>query len=97
MQLCQFTKLITPQGCPNYYRELFECNKQAIVFIDGKHLCRHHARLGRYIIRIGDVGEILFRCNTKEELIKEYNSGKYTKSIHRMQYKTKSKRRTLNI
>ncbi len=68
------------------------CTKQA-QFTDGKnvHLCRDHARKGRFVARIGDAGEILTRFNTEQEL---------RDNIHlfpecRMQKLTSSRRRDI--
>ena len=92
---CEFTKWITPQGCMNFYKERFTCNKEAIHTINGKHYCQHHSKLGRYIIREGDIGEIVFRCDTETELREEFKSDKYPKPKYRMQKKTRSHRRDI--
>ena len=95
MSKCQFTKWIVPQGCGIHYRELFECNREAIVFKDGKHLCRKHAKLGRFIIRNGDVGAILFRCDNEADLRQEFAKDKYRVETYRMQKITSSHRKTI--
>ena len=44
------------------------CGKKA-THTDGQHFfCRHHAKVGRYVLRNGDVGEILARFDTEEQL-----------------------------
>lgn len=90
---CEFKKWISPYGWG--YKELFECNKEAVHIINGKHYCRHHSKLGRYVIRKGDVGEIVFRCDTEEQLRTEFASDKYLKPEYRMQKITKSHRRDI--
>ena len=92
---CEFTKWITPQGCGDHYKEHIICNKEAIHIINGKHYCQHHSRLGRYIIREGDVGEIVFRCDTEEQLRIEFSSDIYPKPKYRMQKLSKSHRRDI--
>lgn len=91
---CEFAKWITPQGCLSF-KERFICNKEAIYIINGKHYCRYHSRMGRYVIREGDVGEIVFRCDTEDQLREEFNSDKYPKPKYRMQRITKSHRRDI--
>lgn len=92
---CEFSKWITQQGCGNHYKELFECNKDSTIEINGKHLCNHHAHIGRYVIREGDVGTIVFRCDTEQQLRDEFSLDKYPKPKYRMQKVTKSHRRDI--
>jgi hypothetical protein len=47
------------------------CGKPATHTNSSYFYCRKHSKMGRYVIRNGDVGEILFRCDTEEELRKE--------------------------
>lgn len=72
-------------------RSKWVCGKTATHEIGGQKLCRHHARVGRYIVRDGDIGEILARFDTEKEL---------RENIHlypgmRMQKVTKSHRRDI--
>ena len=47
-----------------------DCGKKA-THTNGQHFfCRHHAKVGRYVLRNGDVGEILARFDTEDELQK---------------------------
>lgn len=49
------------------------CKKPASYTNNNTHFyCRKHSKMGRYVIRNGDIGEILFRCDTEEELRKEF-------------------------
>lgn len=44
------------------------CNKPA-THTNGTHFfCRKHSKMGRYVIRNGDVGEILARFDTEQEM-----------------------------
>ena len=92
---CQFTKMITPQGCVNHYKVKFECQKESIVVKNGKNLCRQHGNIGTYVIREGDIGEFVFRCNTEKELREEFALDKYEKPKYRMQRVKKSRRRDI--
>lgn len=89
---CEFTKWITPQGCSNHYKEKFTCNKEAVHIINGKHYCQYHSKLGRYVIREGDIGEIVFRCDTEQQLRTEFT--KYSHP-YRMQKISRSYRRDI--
>lgn len=53
--------------------------------------CRHHSGTGRFVVRNGDVGEILARFDTEKEL--RDNIGNYPGM--RMQKVTKSHRRDI--
>jgi hypothetical protein len=45
------------------------CGKKASYTNNGSHFfCRQHAKMGRFVIRNGDVGEILARFDTEEQL-----------------------------
>lgn len=44
------------------------CNKPATHFNGSNYFCAHHARVQRYVVRDGDVGEILARFDTEQEL-----------------------------
>jgi hypothetical protein len=88
---CEFTKWIYPQGCW-IYKEHFTCNEEAVHFIRGKHYCQRHSRLGRYVIREGDVGKIVFRCDTEQQLRTEFIKYSYP---YRMQKLTRSHRRDI--
>jgi hypothetical protein len=92
---CEFSKIITPYGCSSGYKEKFTCDKDAVHIINGKHYCQHHSKLGRFVIREGDVGKIVFRCDTETELRIEFSSDKYNKPQHRMQKVSKSHRRDI--
>lgn len=44
------------------------CGKSA-THTNGQHFfCTHHSKTGRFVLRIGDTGEILARFNTEQEL-----------------------------
>jgi hypothetical protein len=86
--------MITPQGCISF-KEKFRCTKDATHMINGKHLCRHHSKTGRYVIREGDTGPIHFRCDTEKELRQEFSSESYPKPQYRMQKISKSHRRDI--
>ena len=92
---CEFTKVIRPFGHSFRYKEKFVCDKEAVHTINGKHYCQRHSKLGRYIIREGDIGEIVFRCDTEEQLRTEFSSDKYSKPQYRMQKLTRSHRRDI--
>lgn len=67
------------------------CGKPA-THCEGSYLfCRHHSKTGRYVIRMGDTGEIVARFDTEKEL--HDNIHLYPK--HRMQKVTKSSRRDI--
>lgn len=53
-----------------YFTEHWICNKPAVYgTTNGLHFfCRHHSLMGRYVIRNGDIGEILARFDTEEEV-----------------------------
>lgn len=56
-------------------KERFECSSPAVyVNNHGQHFCRHHSKMGRYIIRNGDVGEILARFDTEEQLRETFSN-----------------------
>ena len=67
------------------------CGKPATHTNGKQFFCRHHSRTGRYVIRIGDTGEILVRFDTEEELRESCHL--YTNS--RMQKVSKSSRRDI--
>ena len=92
---CEFTKWITPQGCINFYKEKFICQKEAVTIKNGKHLCNYHAKLGRFVIREGNVGKIIFRCDTEEQLRNEFNKDIYLNKGLRMQKVSRSHRRNI--
>lgn len=67
------------------------CGKKA-THINGSHyFCAKHARVGRYVVRDGDVGKILARFDTEEEL----RSNIHLYPGMRMQHLTKSHRRDI--
>lgn len=73
------------------YTETKVCGKKA-EYTNGQHFfCRHHAKMGRYVARISDIGEILARFDTEDEL--RENIIHYPNAI--MQKVTKSHRRDL--
>lgn len=88
MNICSFKTTIKDW----LFVKTFKCNKPS-VHIDkhGRYLCRHHAKLGRFVVRNGDVGEILARFDSEKEL--RENIHQFPGMI--MQMVTKSKRRTL--
>jgi hypothetical protein len=65
----QCEKIIKAQdhGVMGYHYKK-QCTKTAQYVINGKNFCRHHAKKGRYVIREGDVGEIVARFDTEEEV-----------------------------
>lgn len=67
------------------------CSKFA-TYTNGTHcFCTHHSRMQRYIVRDGDIGKIITRFNTEQEL--RDNIHKYPGM--RMQHLTKSHRRDI--
>jgi hypothetical protein len=69
----------------------YTCGKPA-TYTNGTHyFCTHHSRMQRYIIRDGDVGKILARFDTEEEL--RANIDNYPGMV--MQKLTHSHRRTI--
>lgn len=67
------------------------CGKPA-THTNGQHFfCRHHSRSGRFVIRIGDTGEILARFDTEKEVRENHHL--YPNS--RMQKVSKSSRRDI--
>ena len=74
-----------------YSRRSYICRKPATHTNGSHYFCRHHSRVGRFVARIGDVGEIVARFNSEQEL---------RENIHlypdcRMQKVTKSHRRDI--
>lgn len=68
-----------------------KCTKPATHFNGSHHFCKKHSRTGRFVARLGNVGKILARFDTEQEL---------RSSIHLypeacMQKITKSHRRDL--
>ena len=92
---CEFTKWITPQGCMNSYKEKFICQKEAVITKNGKHLCSYHAKLGRFVIREGDIGKIVFRCDTEEQLRNEFDKDIYLNKDLKMQKLSRSRRKDI--
>ena len=45
-----------------------KCNKPATHFNGSHYFCKRHSKTGRFVIRNGEVGEILARFNTEKEL-----------------------------
>lgn len=76
-----------------FYGKTFKkvCGKKA-THTNGQHFfCRHHSKTGRYVARIGDVGDILARFDTEKQL--RENIHLYPNAI--MQKVTKSSRRDI--
>jgi hypothetical protein len=52
--------------------EKWTCGKPAVyentIGKDTYYYCRHHSKMGRYIARVGDKGEIKARFDTESEL-----------------------------
>ena len=66
--------------------------KRLAIYTNGTHyFCRHHSRMGRYIVRDGDVGKIIKRFDTEQEL--KDNIHLYPNMV--MQKLTHSHRRTI--
>ena len=73
---------------------VYICNKPA-TYTNGSHFfCRKHSKMGRFIIRVGDVGEILNRFDTEEELRKNFIDYKNIPNV-RMQKVTSSQRKDI--
>jgi hypothetical protein len=67
------------------------CGKTA-THTNGQHyFCRHHAKAGRYILRVGDIGEILARFDTEQEM----RNNKHLFPEARMQKLSKSHRKDI--
>lgn len=67
------------------------CGKKA-THTNGQHFfCRHHSRTGRFVFRVGDVGEIVARFDIEEEL---HNNAHLFEGM-RMQKISKSSRRDI--
>ena len=49
-------------------RHKYKCIRIATHTNGSHYFCRRHSRTGRFIARIGDVGKILARFDTEEEL-----------------------------
>lgn len=69
----------------------YTCGRNATHTNGSNFFCRHHSRMGRFVVRDGDVGEIIIRFDTEQEL---------RDNIHlypgkRIQKITKSSRRNL--
>ena len=80
------------QSMGSYVYNVKSCGKKA-THTNGSHFfCKRHSKMGRFVIRDGDVGKILFRCNTEEELRKEI--GNYPGM--RMQKVTSSHRKDIH-
>jgi len=72
-------------------RYKYKCGKPATTKVNGQNLCNHHARLGRFVFRVGEVGDIVARFNTEAEL--RANKDKYIGM--RAQHLTRSRRRDI--
>lgn len=48
--------------------ETSTCGKAATHQRGNQFFCRHHSKTGRFVVRDGDVGEILARFDTEKEL-----------------------------
>lgn len=66
MNTCQKVKKVQNQFGWGFYKEV--CGKPANYFLNGIHMCRHHAKKGRYVIRDGEQGDILERFDTEKEM-----------------------------
>lgn len=53
--------------CKNEF-DKWVCGKPAIYQEGKEYYCRHHSRMGRYVIRDGDTGPILARFDTEQQL-----------------------------
>lgn len=64
--MCNF-KITYSDGFNTYTKE---CQKPALWSINNgqQYLCSHHSGKGRFVFRDGDVGEIVARFDTEEEL-----------------------------
>jgi len=49
-------------------RYSYKCNKPATHFNGSHYFCKRHSRTGRFVARNGEVGEILARFDTEQEL-----------------------------
>lgn len=67
------------------------CGKKATYTNGSYNFCRHHSKVGRYVVRVGDIGEILARYDTEKEL----RDNIYLFPNANMQKVTKSHRRDI--
>ena len=75
------------------HTESWVCGKPA-TYTNGQHFfCRHHSKMGRYVIREGEKGNILSRFDTEEEVRAEFS--KIDNKGLQIQRITKSKVRVL--
>jgi hypothetical protein len=49
-------------------RHTYVCKKPATHTNGSHYFCRQHSGVGRYVARIGDVGDIVARFDTEQEL-----------------------------
>lgn len=75
------------------YKESWTCGSPA-TYTNGTHwFCTRHSKMQRYVLRKGDVGEIISRYDTEAELREAYRS--VTDPEIRMQKISKSRRRDI--
>lgn len=67
------------------------CTQLASYTNGTQYFCRHHSRMGRFVARIGDVGKIMARFDTEQDL----RDNIYLYPECRMQKLTHSYRRDL--
>lgn len=65
-ELCCKTMQHTMRGFGKTHKS--KCNKPATHFNGSHYFCRKHSRTGRFVARVEDVGEILGRFDTEQEL-----------------------------
>lgn len=83
------------QTYTNFPTETYICDKPA-THTNGTHFfCRKHSKMGRFVIRVGDVGEILHRFDDEKMLRSEFDKLESKDGLV-MQKITSSHRRTIN-
>lgn len=65
-ETCCFNKQHSSKNLGKTYKSV--CGKKATHTNGSRFFCRQHSKLGRFVLRNGDVGEILARFDTEEEL-----------------------------
>lgn len=74
--------------------QTYICGKPA-TYTNGTHFfCKKHSKMGRFVIREGDVGKILERFDTEQEMRDEFKE--YVGANKRMQKLTSSHRKDIH-
>lgn len=87
----------TEKCCRKVTNQIFKnsyiCEKKA-THTNGTHFfCRKHSKMGRFVIRLGDVGEIVARFDTENEIKSTYPM--YDSDIFEMQKISPSHRKRI--